>query len=130
MAAPDFGSDISTFPGLDPDFVLRTGPSVLGQALARIYMTPQGSDTWRPDWGRDLRRYLNDAMTPEVLAQLQAEAEEGAELDERVAEAVATATFNEPAATVLLSVRVTTGAGPFLFTFSLDEAGVALLSAR
>lgn len=130
MATPDFGSDVSTFPGLDPDFVLRTGTSVLGQVVARIYMTPQGSDRWHRDWGRDLRRYLNEPMTTEKLAQLQSEAEEGAELDERILEASATATFNEPASTVLLSVRVTTNVGPFLFTFSLDEAGVALLSAR
>lgn len=130
MATPDFGSDVSTFPGLDPAFILRTGVSVLGEALARVYMTPQGSDTWHPDYGRDLRRYLNEPMTPERLAQLQAEAEDGAELDERVAEAVATATFNEATSTVLLAVRVTTEAGPFLFTFSLDEGGIAVLSAR
>jgi hypothetical protein len=130
MPPPDFGSDVSTFPDLDPEFFLHTGTRVLGESVARCYQTPQGSDTWRLEWGRDLRRYLNEPMTPERLAQLQAEAEEGAELDERALEAVATATFNEPAATVLLSVRVVTGAGPFLLTFSLDEVGVALLSAR
>lgn len=129
MATPDFGSDVSTFPGLDPDFILRTGPQVLAEVLARIYMTPQGSDTWHPEWGRDLRRYLNEDMTPERLAQLQAEAEEGAELDERVLEASAVATFNEHTSTVSLSVRVITASGPFVFTFSLDESAVAVLSA-
>lgn len=128
MATPDFGSDISTFPGLDPDFLPRTGTQVLGEALARCYMTPQGSDTWRPDWGRDLRRYLNEGLTPDMLAQLQAEAEEGAELDERVLEAAATVTFNERSSTVRLAVRVRTASGPFPFTFSLDEASVSLLT--
>jgi phage baseplate assembly protein W len=130
MAAPDFGTDVSTFPILDPVFLPITGVRVLAEVLARIYQTPQGSDTWHPDWGRDLRRYLNEPMTPEVLAQLQAEAEEGAELDERIQQATATAVFNEPAATVLLSVRVLTATGPFLFTFSLDAATVVVLSAR
>jgi len=130
MATPDFGSDVSTAMGLDPDFVPRSGLQVLGEALSRIYTTPQGSDSWHPDYGRDLRRYLNEPMGPERLAQLQAEAEEGAELDERVLEATATATFNERTSTVRLSVRAVTAAGPFLFTFSLDEAGVSLLASR
>lgn len=129
MALPDFGSDISTASGLDPDFVLRTGLPVLAEALARLYQTPQGSDSWRPEWGRDLRRYLNEPLTEERLAQLQAEAEEGAELDERILEAEATATFNARTSTVRLTVRGTTGTGPFVFTFTLDEAGVALLNA-
>jgi phage baseplate assembly protein W len=130
MATPDFGSDVSTATGLDPDFVLRTGPQVLAEALARIYTTPQGSDSWHPDYGRDLRRYLNAPMDAATLAQLQAEAEEGAESDERVLEAAATAAFNAATSTVRLTVRVVTAPGPFLFTFSLDEAGVSLLASR
>lgn len=126
----DFGTDISTARGLDPMFSLIAGPRVLGEAIARIYSEPQGSDTWHPERGRDLRRYLNEAMTPELLAQVQAEAEDGAELDERVASASVSASFNEAAGVLTLAVQVRASDGPFFFVFSLSEEGVALLVAR
>ncbi|UAW08062.1 hypothetical protein [Myxococcus phage Mx4 ts27htf-1hrm-1] len=127
---PDFGTDISTFPTLDPLFALQSGPRVLGEALARIYVTPKGSDAWHPEYGRDLRRYLNEGLVQERLAELQAEAEEGAELDERVLSAAAEVSFNAAAGVLTLALRVTTAAGPFFLVFALSAESASLLTAR
>lgn len=123
----DFGTDISTLPDLDSTFALITGRRVVAESLARIYVTPQGSDSWHPNYGRDLRRYLNAPMDAATLAQVQAEAEEGAETDERVQAASATAAFEPLTGRLMLKVEATLADGPFLLTLAIGDVSISIL---
>jgi len=127
---PDYGVDVSTLPDLDPAFALITSTRAVGEAVARIYVTPQGSDSWHPNYGRDLRRHLNSPMDAATLAQVQAEAEEGALLDERVQDAEATATFEPLSGRLMLRVELALAEGPFLLVLAIGDVSVAILEAR
>jgi phage baseplate assembly protein W len=126
----DYGTDISTLPDLDPAFALITGTRVVAESLARIFVTPQGSDEWHPNYGRDLRRFLNAPMDVATLAQVQAEAEEGALLDERVADATATASFEPLSGRLILRVEATLAGGPFLLVLAIGDVSTTILEAR
>jgi phage baseplate assembly protein W len=126
----DYGTDISTLPDLDPTFALVTGPRVVAGSLARIYTTPQGSDAWHPDYGRDLRRFLNAPMDAATLAQVQAEAEDGARSDERVQDVTVAAAFEPLTSRLMLRVEVVLADGPFLLTLAIGDVSATILEVR
>ena len=126
----DYGTDISTLPDLDPTFTPISGPRVVAESLARIYTTPQGSDSWHPDYGRDLRRFLNARMDAATLARGQAEAEDGALTDERVKEVEALAAFEPLSGRLMLRVAGLLEDGPFLLTLAIGDVSATILEVR
>jgi len=86
-ALVDYGSDISTFVGtggLDPDFRIISGPRVVAESVARLWLTPRGSLITDPDAGVDLRELLGAEIDDAVLANWRAKLVIEAKRDPRV----------------------------------------------
>src|SRR5690606_6969920 len=49
---------------LDPSFGLVSGRRALAQAILARLDTPQGALWYDPDYGRDLKRWLNESFAP------------------------------------------------------------------
>ena len=124
----DFGSDVLTFPGLDETFTLVSDGRVVAEALARRLSTPRGLMPFHPDYGLDLRQYLNEAITADVLYQMKAALELECEQDERVQNADAVVTFDQAQQTMLVTINATTASGPFRLNLSVSQVSVDLLA--
>lgn len=125
----DFGTDISTFPDLDPAFTVISGPRVVVEALARRLTTPRGSLVSDPDYGFDTRQLLHLDLSPReearVLAQMQAQLE----ADERVLSA-SVQLVRSAGDTLRIVVRFRTLDGPFAFTLAIAEVSTKLLTGE
>lgn len=126
MATPDFGTDVSSFPFPDTSFATISGFRVLAEALARRLLTPKGFLSFHPDYGTDLRLYVNEAMTDEVLYRAKAEARAELLQDERVDSCTATVVFDRTRESLYFTFQVTTAAGPFSFVLALSAVSVDL----
>ena len=120
------GSDVSSLPDLDPFLEIRTGPAVLGEALARRLMTPRGSLFSDPSYGMDVRAWLHESLTPLWLLGLRQAIQTEVEQDERVLCALAQLRVKGRQLHVALEVQ--TAEGPFSLTLSVNELTVALLT--
>jgi len=128
--ATDFGTDVSTFPDLDPSFATMSGPRVLGEAIARRISTPRGALHYAPNYGTDVRSYLNDAVTPAKLAQWQREIQAECQKDERVRSAAVSLSFQAQSQTMRITIGIETADGPFTLVLSATAVSVAVLDAR
>lgn len=100
----DYGSDISTFPDLDGTFTPISGTRVVCEAIARRLSTPRGSLLGSPNYGVDLRAWLNEAMDAESVAALQRLARAELAKDERLAGVVVAASFDFESSTLTLQI--------------------------
>jgi hypothetical protein len=133
----DFGTDISTFvlqadgtytPDLDPSFSLITGTRVVGEAIARRLMTPRGALLYDPDYGLDLRAYLNDDLDTRELYTLGALIEAEAEKDERVLSAVVDLSLDARSSRLTIRLTVTLlDAESYALTLAADAVTVTIL---
>lgn len=124
MAAPDFGTDFSAVDDLDPNMRTISGRQVLKEACARRLSTPRGGLWYAPNYGDDVRRYLNSNTDPRVIEQTAA-----AELaqDDRVESVSVSVTFDEEQGTFTLDVALTDAEGPFEFTLAVDSLTAKIL---
>lgn len=127
--ATDFGSDISTFPDFDADFRPLEGARAVGEAVARRLMTERGALPFDPEYGTDIRRALNESLTPGAVAALQASIAAEAEKDERVERAEASVTLLHASSTLLVALKLTTSAGPFDLVLRVSQLSIDLLAA-
>ncbi len=131
-AEPTFGTDFSTFVGgvmdLDPNFALIGGPRVVAEAVARRLMTPRGGLLGTPNYGIDLRAFLNAAMTPDTIASVKAAVQAEATEDERVLSASADVTFTESTQSLRVAVQGLTAVGPFSLVLAVSSLTVSLLT--
>lgn len=128
-AQRSWGSDVLVFPGLDPTLTLVDSGRVVAEALARRLSTPRGSMPFHPDYGLDLRAYLNEAMTDAKLYQLRAGVELECEQDERVLTADVKATFVQSTFSLRVQVNATLNTGNELrFVLNVSQVTVELLA--
>lgn len=125
---PDFGTDFQFLAGLNPSLSLTSGVATLGQDIAHRLMTPRGGLFYDPDYGTDLRVYLNAPMTSQTLGALVNDATSECLKDERVQTCVVTPAFDAASSTLNLGFSCLTADGPFTFIISVTKASVALLS--
>jgi phage baseplate assembly protein W len=125
-AAPDFGSDVSTFPAFDTSFAIVTGFQVLAQALARRLLTRKGLLPSHPDYGVDLRLYLNEAVDDSALTRMRAEVVHELQQDERVQAVDASVLFSPATGVLTATVQGTTAEGPFSFVLALSQVSINL----
>lgn len=121
-----FGLDVSAIPDLDPMLALQGGRRVLAEAVARRLTTQRGSLFYAPDYGLDIRDYLNEGFTPSALFQAQSAIEAEVEKDERVISATVTLSNPRPD-TLRISIRIEAADGPFEMVLSIDQLTVQLL---
>lgn len=121
-------ADISTFPVFDASGAWLFGPKAIAQCVARRYMTPRGLLEYDPDFGLDLREWLNKGMTPQVLAMLQGLMQSEAEKDERVLSAAVRLTWTPGRFELLAHVDLETTEGDVTLTLSADKVTVQILA--
>lgn len=121
----DFGLDIATPDAMDidPFFSLVDGYTALAQALARRITTPRGGLIDDPEYGHDVREFLNE-VSPSPSAVAIAVRNEWLR-DERVLDARVQATFEDE--TLSIVGRIETGDGPFTLTLAISAVTVETL---
>jgi phage baseplate assembly protein W len=124
----DLGQDFAFLSTLDPNFNLIGGTANLGQALAHRLETPRGGLFYDPNYGTDIRDWLNDAMTPRRLAQAAAAIQSECMKDERVLSCTASVQFVFATTTLNVVLNVSTAAGPFQYILAVTSVSVSLLS--
>lgn len=123
-----FGTDISTFPDLDPHLRLISGQRVVAEAVARRWLTPRGSVPYDETYGEDVRAYLNARVDGPRLRALEAALQAQAVADERVASAQVSLTWSGTPGRLQLRVaaRLVTALGPFALTLTIDSLVINL----
>lgn len=128
VGAPvDFGQDISCLFGLDPLLGLVGGLDCLGQALVHRLSTPRGGLFYDPNYGTDLRAYIEENISPKTLALVRADVQAECIKDERVLTCTASTSFDGATETLTVQVDVQTAAGPFRLVLAVTSLTVELL---
>jgi phage baseplate assembly protein W len=129
-AGSGYGSDILVFPGLDETFNLVNDGRVLAEALGRRLTTPRGALPFHPDYGLDVRAWLNEGFTQDAAYRLKAAIERECEADERVASATSSVSFNLAAQSLRFKVSCATATGPFTFVMNVTSLTIELLASE
>ena len=127
----DFGKDLSCVTDLDPTLRVVSGRTALMQAIARHLITPRGRLEGDPNYGFDLAGYLNDDVTQDDIAWMEAQIEAECLKDERVESATVTVAVRSLRALTIeldIQVLITDASGPFQFTLRASEVTVELLT--
>ncbi|MEO8876125.1 MAG: hypothetical protein ABI461_11100 [Polyangiaceae bacterium] len=124
----DLGVDVATFPELSDSFQLISGRRAIAENVYRRLTTGRGQMAFHPDAGKDLRQYLNDAMTDARIFAIVADVEAEAKRDERVYDATATGTYSLATSTLLIQLQLVSSAGPFSLVLGVTAAAVTLNS--
>lgn len=107
------------------DFPTVSGRPLLIEALLRRLITPRGALLGDPDYGTDVRAWINKAMNVAQIARLGGLISAELAKDERVKSAAASATFANSKLTVLITI--VDGAGPFKLTVEVTDVTLKLL---
>jgi hypothetical protein len=130
-----YGTDLSCTTDLAFDFseVDARSRAAIVEQLVRMYITARGSLIDDASWGMDVRLYLNHAMTPRDIIDLQTAMAAQAKRDDRISDAVVTLTYTEGVmrmrGTVILN-PVDPSLGPFEAVLAITSAEVALETIR
>lgn len=119
----DYGSDIACSTDIEPSLSVVSGTTCLAQALTRRLQTPPGGLFYDPDYGTDLRAFLNggrDSYAIEHAAEVECLK------DERVQHVSASVAFEGD--TARLSLFIVGGDGPFVLVLAVSSMTVELLS--
>lgn len=127
----DFGLDVSTFPDLDVQGRQISDVRTVVECSLRRLITPNGSLTYDPDFGYDLRDLLNDDLSDRDLRRHSSLVAIELEKDERVLSASASLSW-DPVRPFVLKVRITATLiddREFTFTAAISSVGAELLAA-
>lgn len=124
-----YGSDISAVSDINPSMVLRSGPQVLADAIGRRLITPRGGLFYDPDYGLDVRAWLNESITESSGVELGSAIAAECEKDERIESARATVDFNLLEGRIRIAVELTTAEGPYRLVLSVSDVSVDILEA-
>lgn len=118
---------VRTFQAWDAtaDFQEVTGRDLLIEALLRRLITPRGTLVGDPDYGTDVRQWINDDIDDAEAARIGAAIAAELGKDERVRSASATTTFVDNLLSVTISL--VDGAGPFKLTLAITDVTLKLL---
>lgn len=120
---PNYGTDFSTVPDLDPNMGLISGPKVVLEAIARRLQTPQGWYADDPRYGVDLIAYLGSDSAYTIAPLIQEQALE----DDRVASASATLTqATQNGIRVSLKVQLVDDEREYPLTVDITQAGAVI----
>ena len=123
----DFGTDIACTTSIGPRFGLASGFINLANALVRRLITPRGTLDYAPDYGYDVRDWLNHDNGQTSKFTLQAAIDSECQKDERVQ--IATSTVDTSVRdTLSITIQVITAAGPFKFVTTIDKVNALIVS--
>ena len=116
----DFGTDIDCVTSIGPRFKLTSGFLNLAKALARRLITPRGTLDYAPDYGFDVRDWINHDTGQASRFTLQAAIDAECQKDERV-QTASSSIDTSVANTIGITIAVVTAAGPFRFVTTIDK---------
>jgi hypothetical protein len=118
---------VTDLPG--PYFRVASGLRNIGNALARRLTTERGGLFYAPNYGLDVRQYLNAGMTPQQLSQVQGDIAAEVGKDARIDNPTVTVVQNLPAARMDITIACELAEGPFEFVLGVTSLTVELLTA-
>jgi hypothetical protein len=126
-----FGADLSCASDLDEEMLELDGddPLVLAQALVRRLDCPRGGLPDDPDYGIDLRAFLNEGTPFYELDVLGVQIQSELSKDDRVASVKASVTRNTTGSELTVSIRVVPAdpaTKPFGLTLAVTSTAVIL----
>lgn len=128
-----YGTDLSCTTALDPGLaeVDPASPSAIVEALIRRFITPRGGLLDDPNYGYDVRAWLNRGATSSSLQSLAGAMQAEARKDDRVldVEIMITTDVNLPLSIRVVVTPVEPDLEPFEFTFTVTATGALLSEA-
>lgn len=122
-----FGSDVSTFPDLDPTFTPTIGPRVVAEAILRRLSTPAGTLEEDPEYGEDILGMLNGEVDSSGIERKRRRVVDEILKDERIEEA-SVELIAGPTGDLRLRVAFLTAGGPFSMVVGLAGLTLAILT--
>ena len=123
----DFGTALSCVSDIASDGRMVSGFRVVGESIARRWMTPRGRLIGYPEYGFDVTAYVNCDVDTQNLTKLHTGAEAEAVKDERV-ESCSVSTSLAKDGTLTLTGIIYTSKGPFTLVCKASELTLELLS--
>lgn len=123
----DLGSDFACYPDMSPTLKVVSGERCLAEHLASRLETPTEGLWYDPNYGTDLRAFVNQSgvSRSRVASVIQTECKK----DERVAEVTAEVNVTSDTITAFISVTPDDpNASPFVFTLNVSQLTVELLN--
>lgn len=124
----DFGTDIACTTSIGQRFQLVSGFINLANALVRRLITPRGTLDYAPDYGYDVRDWLNHDTGQASMFTLEAAIDAEMQKDERVQSSSSKVVPNRLAQTLTITVSIITAAGPFKFVTSVGNLNAIIVS--
>lgn len=125
--AVDYGTDLSCTNDIASDGRMVTGFTVVAEALIRRLSTPRGRLIADPNYGLDLRQYINADMSPRDIAGLRAAVSAECAKDERV-NAVRTLAVLDTVGVLTLTIEIDLGTESFTLVVAASDVTVELVS--
>lgn len=126
------GTDVSTFPDLDPQFRPIAGQRAVAEAVARRWLTPLGGLVYDETYGEDVRALLNAGADSPRLQAIRAALVAQATADERVVSATVDLSLAGPTGSLTLTVRgrLESATGPFALVLTITQLNANLQVLR
>ena len=121
------GSDWLALNDIDVYGQICEGKACLGQDLLHRFTTPRGGLFYDTSFGKDLRVYLEESLTPERIAAIPGEVSQEAEKDPRVESAKTTVSYDTKTEKLTISITAATANGPFTLVLEVSKLTVELL---
>ncbi len=125
LPMPDGSTYTATIFDFASDSAMVTGRQGLAEAIARRLVTTRGTLIDDPDYGFDVRDFVNDDIDARGLALIGAGVEAECLKDERVVHAVAAMSFL--AGVLVIAVSLIDTVGPFRLVLSVSDVTVSIL---
>jgi hypothetical protein len=123
------GVDVDVVTDASSDWKLARGRRNFANAIARRLSTPRGGLFYDPDYGLDLREYLNIGVTSVEIANLPGEIALEVKKDPRAQTVAVRMRHYRPQERLTIDITIGPGVGPFRLIVSADEVTVELLDA-
>jgi len=127
----NYGYDLGMGPSLqdlDPNMGEVSGRTVLIQSCIRRLITYRGTLIYDPNYGTDVRTFLNDDIDTRKLGQFGAAVDAEMRKDQRILRSNTTVSF--VGGVLILSIGLVDQAGPFSLTLSISDVSVSLLKVQ
>lgn len=119
--------DISTIPDLDPLATWISGPQAIAERVARRFLTRRGALWYDPDFGLDLRDFLNAGLTVARASGLRSLVGTECEKDECVTSADAEVSWDPASGVLGVHVELETNEGSATLTLAIDKVNAAIV---
>lgn len=126
----DVGQDIACITDVGATLSLARGIRNIGNAIARRLITPRGGLFYDPNYGLDVRAYLNAGFTASVRAQIQSDVASEVSKDPRVEGATVTVAQDLATAGMQIAILCELAEGPYEFVFGVSALTVELLKQQ